>query len=802
MSRSLEYAREGAIEADESDEQCQDEILIDDEDEDEDDYVDDDDDDDNEDGDDLLLQDALEEMVAQAEARESFGAQFDDSEGDSEYVPSDEDGSVYQDLIQDAGGLEIEMADDDDDDDDDDEQDNDDERPGGRQGQSITIDIRDLLRAHMAATNDGDGNSEDVGALNTRVAITRALHSIGITGLQRLLSAATGGTINEDDDELEDDDDEDEEDEDDWYYTARSSQMADFWESNASPIRSGQELALSGDFGRQPKRPLDSPPSAFAESSNLSDLVHQRKYARRRIAKADMASFVPNTNGTIVASYPARVYCGQYSQDSSFFYTCTQDFRVHMYDTTVAGPKTVQVHDDGPRRVRDSWFFSSMGTTQYTSLNMTKSIQGRQGNWTITDANLSPDNQWMIYSSITPFVHLVPTKQNFDTGGRTPSDNQVMLDFSNTGDDDTGIWSIRFSGDSREIVAGAHFGDIYVYDIEARRRVLRVEGHSDDVNAVAFADAASSNVLISGSDDSFVKVWDRRSLSGGKPAGVLMGHTEGITYVSPKGDGRYCISNGKDQSCRLWDLRMMHSSSKYDSMTHLDYGLRNWDYRNMSYRQPRYQAHPHDCSVMTYRGHAVLKTLIRCHFSPAETTGQRYIYSGSADGKIHIWNLDGTVAQVLDRSKVRPLYAEKDPANQIHAYKGPGGGDDDESEDDDADVFREPGMASDPSAPSLPWLKRKHPVRHASGVGGSFDNPLASRGGGGRLRGHRGGGSGGVCTVRDVSWHPQEPSLMSTAWDGNEGESGSIAKHELADWSKRHMTLEDVQAQMALEAQG
>ncbi len=152
-----------------------------------------------------------------------------------------------------------------------------------------------------------------------------------------------------------------------------------------------------------------------------------------------MASFVPNTDGTIVASYPARVYCGQYSQDSSFFYTCTQDFRVHMYDTTSAGPKTVQVHDDGPRRVRQSWFFSSMGTTQYTSLNMTKNIQGRQGNWTITDANLSPDNQWMIYSSITPFVHLVPTKQTFDTGGGTPSDNQVMLDFSNTGDDDTGV---------------------------------------------------------------------------------------------------------------------------------------------------------------------------------------------------------------------------------------------------------------------------------------------------------------------------------------------------------------------------
>ena len=39
---------------------------------------------------------------------------------------------------------------------------------------------------------------------------------------------------------------------------------------------------------------------------------------------------------------------------------------------------------------------------------------------------------------------------------------------------------------------------------------------------------------------------------------------------------------------------------------------------------------------MTYRGHAVLRTLIRCYFSPAETTGGQYLYSGSYDGKIHV----------------------------------------------------------------------------------------------------------------------------------------------------------------------
>ena len=73
---------------------------------------------------------------------------------------------------------------------------------------------------------------------------------------------------------------------------------------------------------------------------------------------------------------------------------------------------------------------------------------------------------------------------------------------------------------------------------------------------------------------------DRRSLGASpKPSGVLIGHTEGITYVSAKGDGRYVISNGKDQALRLWDLRKMRSSNEYESVKHLDYGLRDFDYR-------------------------------------------------------------------------------------------------------------------------------------------------------------------------------------------------------------------------------
>jgi hypothetical protein len=41
--------------------------------------------------------------------------------------------------------------------------------------------------------------------------------------------------------------------------------------------------------------------------------------------------------------------------------------------------------------------------------------------------------------------------------------------------------------------------------------------------------------------------------------------------------------------------------------------------------------HPGDTSLMTYRGHKVFQTLIRSYFSPSETTGQKYIYTGSSD---------------------------------------------------------------------------------------------------------------------------------------------------------------------------
>lgn len=203
-------------------------------------------------------------------------------------------------------------------------------------------------------------------------------------------------------------------------------------------------------------------------------------------------------------------------------------------------------------------------------------------------------------------------------------------------DDDTYcIWSCRFSADNNEVSRSSHilstnskllfqviaggrskiFGKlvkrhsirldvnlvIVVYDLIANRRTVKIPAHDDDVNSCCWADQGS-NVLISASDDSYIKIWyehldyigttrvtynnnrDRRSLgSSNHPSGVLIGHTQGITNVSAKGDGRYVISNGKDQALRLWDLRKMRSQSDYIEAKSKYYGLAGFDYRYVLY---------------------------------------------------------------------------------------------------------------------------------------------------------------------------------------------------------------------------
>lgn len=320
--------------------------------------------------------------------------------------------------------------------------------------------------------------------------------------------------------------------------------------------------------------------------------------------------YIPTDGPTIIDRMDSRAYIGQFSEDGSIFIGAYQDQRIRLYN------------------VEDGW-------------SLRKDIIARNLRWTITDTALSPDQRFLVYASITPVVHLVNVGSN--SGGvkslANITDIHEELDFSDSGRA-FGLWSLQFSSDGREIVAGSNDNSLYVYDVEAHKRILKLRAHDDDVNAVAFADE-TSHLLFSGSDDKLCKVWDRRALgSKSAPVGILVGHIEGITHISSKGDGHHLISNCKDQTIKLWDIRKMRDPGSFKKLPRVRLPCHNWDYRWMDYpgRSHNFK-HPHDQSLMTYRNHSVLQTLIRAYFSPLYSTGQRYIYTGSSDGFVYIYDL-------------------------------------------------------------------------------------------------------------------------------------------------------------------
>ncbi|RXW19331.1 hypothetical protein EST38_g6521 [Candolleomyces aberdarensis] len=326
----------------------------------------------------------------------------------------------------------------------------------------------------------------------------------------------------EDDEYVPDDDDDDDED---GYLTRRrymSRRQKQWIPSVTEPQAAGVELLNSGDFGCLGPKHKGKPNLSNVTKSILGAASKPPSYVPGEEIKTN---FVPNTNGTTVATYDANIYTAQFSGDSSFYYTCAQDFKLHIFDMTKP-PRPF-----GPVQSRMPRAYGRSGSIQ-TSLPLRKEIQGQHGQWTVTDANLSPDNSRIIYSSITSTAYMTSTSPE------GPSE-QIPIHFGDRAFfDHFGIWSCRFSADGNEIVAGGD-GKIFVYDLLANRRTVKISAHEDDVNSCCWADTGSGNVLISASDDTFLKVWDRRSLGASrKPSGVLVGHTEGITYVSAKGDGR------------------------------------------------------------------------------------------------------------------------------------------------------------------------------------------------------------------------------------------------------------------------
>lgn len=108
------------------------------------------------------------------------------------------------------------------------------------------------------------------------------------------------------------------------------------------------------------------------------------------------------------------------------------DYKIRIYDMQT--PNTDKATLDSQERQSGRRYrqYRMYYDEDKSSLPLTKTIQAREhlSSWTITDANLSPDNTKMIWSTIGPVVGMTRVRESADDMETyDDGDGQVALDF-------------------------------------------------------------------------------------------------------------------------------------------------------------------------------------------------------------------------------------------------------------------------------------------------------------------------------------------------------------------------------------
>lgn len=203
------------------------------------------------------------------------------------------------------------------------------------------------------------------------------------------------------------------------------------------------------------------------------------------------------------------------------------------------------------------------------------------------------------------------------------------------------VLDLCFSSDGSSIFTASTDNTVGMWDTRRLVRTKRLKSHTGIVNAVDSSKKMSTGLLVSGSDDCTIKLWDTRirrcinthkdqcqilavSFNGSSDqviySGIenvvkvfdlrkncilynLVGHLDSVTGLSLSPDGSFILSNSMDNTLCIWDIRPFVSGQRLVNTLH---------------------GHSHNFE----------KNLLRCTWSP---DGSK-VSAGSADRNVYIWD--------------------------------------------------------------------------------------------------------------------------------------------------------------------
>ncbi|KAI4102372.1 MAG: hypothetical protein L6R37_004452 [Teloschistes peruensis] len=202
------------------------------------------------------------------------------------------------------------------------------------------------------------------------------------------------------------------------------------------------------------------------------------------------------------------------------------------------------------------------------------------------------------------------------------------------------VLDLQWSRDSRILFSASADTTVASWDLETGLRIRRHEGHEEVINCLDVS-RRGEEILVSGSDDGYICIWDprqKRSIND-----VDTGFP--ITSVVIAEAGHELYTGGIDNDIKVWDLRKQsvvytmagHTDTvtslqqSPDTQTLLSYShdgtARTWDIRPFA---------PADRQIKAYTGAppGLEKNLVRASWN---SKGDR-IAAGSGDGTAVVWD--------------------------------------------------------------------------------------------------------------------------------------------------------------------
>jgi WD40 repeat protein len=107
---------------------------------------------------------------------------------------------------------------------------------------------------------------------------------------------------------------------------------------------------------------------------------------------------------------------------------------------------------------------------------------------------------------------------------------------------------VAFSHDGTLVISGSDDNTVRIWDTSSGACLKMLKGHSSSVSSVAFSH--DGTLVISGSDDNTVRIWDAGS---GACLKTLKGHSSWVSSVAFSHDGTQVVSGSGDMTVKIWD---------------------------------------------------------------------------------------------------------------------------------------------------------------------------------------------------------------------------------------------------------